>query len=253
MIRSIEEMSMNALPAYENMIYDGWIMRFTKGYKAKRANSVYPLYKSTYDVNEKIKKCEEIYSSKGLDTVFKMTDEACPSNLDAILDKRGYKIDSPTSVQVLNLCNIQEPENEDIIISTSINNQWFGFLCAIDNIPDKNRAIQEEILKNIIPQKYFVLLQREDRIVGCGLGVVDNDFIGIYSIAVDKEYRNKGYGKEIVLNLLKMGKVHGAKKAYLQVMLNNLPALKLYSGIGFKEEYRYWYRVKEESHGRNKL
>jgi ribosomal protein S18 acetylase RimI-like enzyme len=44
--------------------------------------------------------------------------------------------------------------------------------------------------------------------------------------------------------MLSIGKARGAKYAYLQVQLDNKPALKLYSDIGFKEIYRYWYRVK---------
>jgi ribosomal protein S18 acetylase RimI-like enzyme len=45
-------------------------------------------------------------------------------------------------------------------------------------------------------------------------------------------------------NLLAWGKQNGAQHAYLQVMLNNVPALHLYSQLGFKQVYEYWYRIK---------
>ncbi|MGH4123188.1 MAG: GNAT family N-acetyltransferase [Clostridium sp.] len=243
MIRDIEEMSLNAFPALQNMVYDGWVLRFADGY-ARRANSINPLYFSNENINQKIKNCEEIYNSRNLDVIYKITPNVYPSNLDSILEDLHYKIDAATSLQVLELDNISEPSNENIICNNDINEAWLNYFCEMDNISDKNKVILKSMLKNIIPQKYFILLQVEGKIIGCGLGVLDKGFIGIYDIVVDKDYRNKGYGRELVLNLLKLGKKDGAKKAYLQVMLNNPPALKVYSNIGFKEVYKYWYRVK---------
>lgn len=245
MIKTIEEMSLNALPALENMVYDGWLMKFSKGY-TRRANSIYPLYESSCDINKKIRKCEEIYNSKGLNVIYKVTSEAYPDNLDSILEKHGYKVDAPTSVQVLDLDNITEPENENLIVSTAVNEEWLDYFCRIDNVSDEKKEILETILKSIIPEKYFILMQKDGKVIGTGLGVLEDDFVGVYNIAIDKDYRNKGFGKELVLSLLKIGKEHGAKRSYLQVTLNNASALKLYSNIGFNEEYKYWYRIKEK-------
>lgn len=245
MIRDIEERSLNAFPALQNRVYDGWVLRFSEGY-ARRANCINPLYSSYQNINQKIKNCEEIYNARNLDVIYKITPNVYPSNLDSILEDLHYKVDATTSLQLLELDNICEPTNENIICSDDINEEWLNYFCSIDNISDKNKAILRIMLKNIIPQKFFVLLQVGGKNVGCGLGVLDNEFIGIYDIIVDKDYRNKGYGREIVLNLLKLGKEAGAKKAYLQVMMNNPPALRLYSNIGFKEVYKYWYRIKEK-------
>lgn len=82
-----------------------------------------------------------------------------------------------------------------------------------------------------------------EKTITCGLGVLENDFIGLFDIVVDKQYRNIGYGRHLVLGILQLGKSNGAKKAYLQVEKKNASALKLYSSIGFKEVYEYWYRI----------
>ncbi|GAK41769.1 hypothetical protein TCA2_4261 [Paenibacillus sp. TCA20] len=60
----------------------------------------------------------------------------------------------------------------------------------------------------------------------------------------DARYRNRGFGQQMILNLLSWGKDHGARFSYLAVIANNAPALRLYSKIGYTENYKYWYRVR---------
>jgi len=62
---------------------------------------------------------------------------------------------------------------------------------------------------------------------------------------VDSNFRRQGFGETIVKSLLNWGITNGVNTAYLQVMLNNPPALTLNDKLGFKEEYKYWYRVKK--------
>ena len=76
-----------------------------------------------------------------------------------------------------------------------------------------------------------------------GLGVVEGRFIGLFDLVVDKAYRHTGLGYLIVENLLRWGRKKGALTAYLQVLTDNTPALKLYEKMGFTEQYQYWYRM----------
>jgi ribosomal protein S18 acetylase RimI-like enzyme len=76
------------------------------------------------------------------------------------------------------------------------------------------------------------------------MSVIEDSTMGIYSLAIDKEYRNKGYGYKLLKDLLFRGQESGVKKSYLQVMLNNTAAMHLYKKTGFKEIYKYHYMVK---------
>jgi ribosomal protein S18 acetylase RimI-like enzyme len=82
--------------------------------------------------------------------------------------------------------------------------------------------------------------------VGCGYGVIEKGFVGLFDIAVKEEYRGKGYGNEIVEKILAKANEAKKKKAHLSVVNNNIIAKNMYGKIGFKEIYKYWYRKKDQ-------
>jgi N-acetylglutamate synthase len=86
----------------------------------------------------------------------------------------------------------------------------------------------------------------ERKILGCGLGVVEGEWVGLFDIYVDAEARRKGIGRAIVSAILEEAVKLGAESAYLQVIATNEPAKKLYQGFGFLGRYDYWYRKKTE-------
>src|SRR5690625_1627103 len=98
LIKKIEQISMNALPALKTEQVDGWTLRFANGY-TKRANSIYPLEYEETNINETIKKCERIYFNKHLPIYFKMTEQSEPRHLDDVLAGLGYKFGNLTSVK----------------------------------------------------------------------------------------------------------------------------------------------------------
>jgi GNAT superfamily N-acetyltransferase len=243
MITNIEELSLNAWAALQTVLYDGWVIRFANGY-TKRANSVNPLYPSSIDIDEKLQFCENLYREKKLPVVFKMPPTVYPSNLDDKLCKSGYQKDSPTSIQIVDLeaINLQTPSETEI--QDNLSNEWLDNFCNMSAVSELHRKTLREILISIVPRHCFVSLKSDSRVIACGLGVLQSGYIGLFDIVTDIDFRSRGYGQQVVKSILAWGKQNNAKKAYLQVMLDNMPALNLYSKIGFIEQYQYWYRVK---------
>ncbi|OPZ65276.1 MAG: ribosomal-protein-alanine N-acetyltransferase [Candidatus Aerophobetes bacterium ADurb.Bin490] len=77
-----------------------------------------------------------------------------------------------------------------------------------------------------------------------GYAAVEDGFCGIFDLVAAEKFRRKGYGRQMMLNLLEFGKRNGAENAYLQVLETNTAALSLYDSLGFRPAYKYWYRSK---------
>jgi ribosomal protein S18 acetylase RimI-like enzyme len=245
--RKLEELSMNAWPALQTLLKDGWVIRFADGY-TKRANSVNPIYSSIENGDEEqiyrqIRVCEGLFAERRLNPVFKMTKTA-PEYLEPVLIHSGYQAFDHTSVQMLRLDNPVDPAEAQVAIATGFSERWLADYARLNGVNDSNRAILRRMLRQIVPLHGFISLWEGNRVVGCGMGVIEDGWIGLFDIVVDKECRRRGHGEALIRKLLKFGRDNGAERVYLQVVKHNIPAWKLYEKLGFTEEYSYWYRMK---------
>jgi ribosomal protein S18 acetylase RimI-like enzyme len=243
-IRNLEELGLNAWPALQTVVYDGWVLRFANGY-TRRANSINPLYPSTLNTADKITTCEELYRGRGLNVVFKMTrDGVLPQDLDAVLAEQGYAVDAPTSLQTLDLTGWPVTPAQDVDLTDSVNDEWLAAYKRLSSLDERRAQTLPHILNSIVPNKCLASIRHEERIIACGLGVLQGGYIGLYDLVADIAFRRQGLGERLVRRVLAWGVSLGAHTAYLQVMLNNAPALRLYAKLGYTELYQYWYRVK---------
>src|SRR6185436_1480508 len=173
LITTIEELSLNAWASLQTMVYDGWVLRFAGGY-TRRANSVNPLYSSSIDIDEKIHFCETVYQKKNLPAVFKMTSSVYPGNLDEKLHLQGYQIDSPTSVQTIDLDAVDMQGTYEAEFEDDPSNAWLENFCRMSAVPVMHTKTLQKILMNIVPNRCFVSIKASDRIVACGLGVLQS-------------------------------------------------------------------------------
>ena len=240
--RRIEEASLNAWPALQQLLFDGWLLRFTKGY-TKRANSVNPLFDSSIQAEEKIKRCERIYSEKELPAIFRLTPFASPRDLDQILERYGYRRIDLTHVQHLDLRGQAIQAEPSVKLHDATMDNWLDTFCRLSAAPRAQHQTHQEILQAIPSKRLLAVLVDSGTIVACGLGVLEHDYFGLFDLVTDAQRRNKGYGTQLVLHMLRWAQAHAAAQAYLQVMHRNAPARHLYTKLGFEDVYPYWYRV----------
>jgi GNAT superfamily N-acetyltransferase len=227
------------------MLFDGWILRFAKGY-TKRANSVNPLYGSTLDVIEKVDICEELYAAKGLPTVFRLTPFSSPADLDQVLENRDYRKADPTFVLHLYVKDHRVRQGPAEFRAVGLGD-WLELFCQLSEAPVEKHQTHREILEAIPSPRLLATLVDSGMPVACGLGVLEDRSFGLFDLITGPQQRNKGYGTQLLSGMLSWAQEHGAQSAFLQVMGVNKAAGHLYAKFGFEEAYQYWYRISEQS------
>lgn len=267
----IEEASLNAWPALHQMLLDGWVLRFARGF-TKRANSVTPLYAGSQPIDEKVRFCENLYARERLQSVFRITagaDGADQAALDSYLDARGYRLADPSLVLTTRCTRPTSgrssgaevdsddslaPRSRDIgapIASEAVSprwsmltlKEWLNAYAALTEMPAKFMRLHGAILNTIRTECAHAVLRDGEQVLACGLGVVERGLVGLFDIVTHPAHRRQGCGEELVRGLLAWGRERGAETAYLQVAQANAAAQALYLKLGFAERYRYWYRI----------
>jgi hypothetical protein len=240
-IRQIEEISLNAWPANQTQLYDGWLLRSSNGY-TKRANCIMPVYPAELPLEEKIPVCEDIYRQMGLPPIFRLTPLA-GALLDSALAERGYRKLDPTRVMTLNLHGWRPPQPPRLTLRELPLEQWMGVYSSISGSLVEKQPAHAQILRNILVPHITAALEIDGQWVACGLGVLERGWFGLFDIVTHTAYRRQGLATDLISGMFTWAQSNGAENSYLQVMENNPPALKLYDKLGYVDAYGYWYRL----------
>jgi GNAT superfamily N-acetyltransferase len=238
-LERIEEAALNAWPAPRQVIYDGWLLRFASGY-TKRANSINPLYPSSIPFDEKIAHCEKLYALAGLPALFRLPEPFTPDGLVPALTKAGYAAFDPTLVLGREV-HVQDGGSNGVEVRQMEKDAW---LCLRADLTGKSLAKwmkHGEILNTIIPRKALFGLFAKGKPLACGMGVVEGNLLGFFSVLTAPTERKKGYGRKMMHVLTNWGVREGADYGYLQVEDDNEPAKAMYTRLGFSLCYKYDY------------
>lgn len=235
-----ETASLEAWPAFVQQDKNGWISRFTMGY-TKRSNSVTILNHNRLPPEEQIKESEKSYNGKNLPCIFRLLSFNDNREIEEILNARGYTKDDHSLVMAMETGDKQFPDMEfgEVSIQT-----WMEHYCRLSIKRISDHKIHTEIIKNI-KGEYLPALLKDSRgnVVSCGLGVATGSMFGIFDIVTHPEHRKKGHGFGLISGMLNWARHKGAKGSYVQVIRENLTAIRLYHRLGYRPLYEYHYKI----------
>ncbi|MFC0505584.1 GNAT family N-acetyltransferase [Micromonospora costi] len=242
---SLQERAARALPAEHVTRVDGWWLRH-----APRCSwwvgSVLPHGPADPgQLAHRVATAERFYANRDGIARFQICPGACPDGLDGFLAARGYRLESPMSLQVASTAAVADatpPDAPPVRTTDRPTTDWFEVWHAVHGDgtdPGAERAMLDRVDR---PAAYACAVLDGD-VVAVGRAVADTGWAGMFGMATLPGVRGRGAARAVLAGLAGWAAGHRADRLYLQVERGNAPALRLYGRAGFRERYGYHYRV----------
>ncbi len=258
-IHHIETLAFSAWPAREIEPLHGWRLRASEG-ATSRANSVWPNAPlGDVSLDAQIGQAERFYRARNLPPQFQLSPAAQPADLDAALAARGYERHSPTLVQTAPTEAILRATpglygQSDFALEVAegwdddSERDWFAVYQEVGGYDERAASERRAIIQRLSqqPQQPLALatLRLHEEPVAVGLGVVEDEWMGLFCMATLPGARRRGAGTALLRTLaIWAAQMQGATRVYLQVEVENQAAQALYARIGFETLYSYHYRI----------
>ncbi|MDT4940845.1 MAG: N-acetylglutamate synthase, partial [Pseudonocardiales bacterium] len=235
---ALDAVAARGLRAAEHHQLGGWVLRANSGF-THRANSVLPLRSPGLPLDAALEQAAVWYAARGLPVQLQVPVEA-RRLLDAELGERGWPAELPTRVYVARLDALRPAPGSgpSVAVETAPDDAWLGLY--------RGGSGADEAARDLLTRHdtvAFASLRLAGRTVAVGRGAVDDGWLGVMAVEVDPAYRRQGLAAAVMAALCAWGGTVGAVRSYLQVAVDNAPAVALYEKLGFWGHHDYHYRT----------
>ncbi len=236
--RMLEAIAARAWRAREQSAVGGWRLYASEGYSG-RINACWPLGPPDRPADEAIAATEAWYAARGLKPIFKVVDAAAePPGLIDRLAERGYR---PRTETLMMTGPVRGEAHGAARVSSDLDADFEAVFVAAGSGDPMDARERLGALGRIVPPRGFARIDIEGRPAAIGACAVEDDWVGVFAMRTDPDFRRRGLARGVLSSLLAFARGAGAGQAYLQVEADNAPAISLYRAAGFEEAYRYGY------------
>lgn len=240
----VEEACLKGWPALQEIMLDGWLLRFAEGH-TRRAHSINPRWQGSRDLRQKTADCEAAYRARGLPAIFRISGLA-EHGLDELLDALGYGAPEDETCVIYRPLGAGEISGGGAdICENAPSEQWLEAHARCTGSDKTAQLVQRKILQALsVPAVFAGVRAAEGYLASLAFGAVDDHLVCINLVVTDPALRRRGLSRCAAAAVLAWARERaGAEGACLSVVATNFAARALYQQLGFKTElYRYHYR-----------
>jgi GNAT superfamily N-acetyltransferase len=133
-----------------------------------------------------------------------------------------------------------------VAVETTLSAEWWDVYTQAAGYQGLVAEVRAGILKRIGPAAGFALAAIDGVPVAVGLGVAERGWLGLFCMVTLPAYRRRGAAGAVLHALANWGQQQTISDLYLQVEVDNQPALALYGQAGFATVYHYWYAWRDD-------
>ena len=248
-IRRLEALAARAWPSRETVFDGTWAVRVCD-HDTKRQNSIVPLDPNdSRDLDARIERARDRLLDASRRPTFRLTPLAAP-RIDHALEDLGWDRIGRTHVMVADLAALPPLRAAPSDLCRRL---WIERLEAMGGVSSERRCGLARTIERIATgtgpaaagtgPAHLHSVSEDANPAAAALAVHIGRDVGLMEVFTDPGRRGRGHARRVVTQALATARARGASRAWLQVEVENAPAIALYRSLGFSVQYDYHYRV----------